>query len=83
MMNPIQKTYFKYLIIVVLLWVVNYFLNPLDNIAVILNWVFLISFAALVMLYFDARKQYDKDGKKVIDDSEDVNYNPEKDDTKG
>lgn len=64
MMNPVQKTYFKYLVIVVILWILNYFLNPWDNFAVILNWGFLISFAALIMLYFDAGRQYDKDGKK-------------------
>lgn len=71
MMNPVQKTYFKYLVIVVVLWIANYFLNPFDGTAVILNWVFLISFAALIMLYFDASRQYDKDGNKRNNDDDD------------
>lgn len=82
MMNPIQRSFFKYLIIVVILWIINYFLNPFEGPAVILNWVFLISTVALVMLYFDARKQYDKDGNKIERD-EDTADNRERDETKG
>ncbi len=84
MMNPIQKTYFKYLVIVVILWIINYFLNPIEGLAVILNWVFIISVAALIMLYFDARKQYDEDGEKLYeDDVDEVNANQDNDDTRG
>lgn len=83
MMNPIQKTYFKYLIIVVILWIINYFLNPFEGLAVILNWAFIISVAALVMLYFDARKQYDEDGKINTEDSLNRDSDPNDDEPKG
>lgn len=83
MMNPMQKIYFKYMVIVVILWIVNYFLNPVEGLALILNWLFILSVGVLVMLYFDARKQYDKNGKKIIEDNVDeANLDPDKDETR-
>ncbi|HJE18915.1 MAG TPA: hypothetical protein K8V35_00990 [Aliicoccus persicus] len=81
MMNPVQKTYFKYIVIILILWIANFFFNPFEGVAVILNWAFLISFAALILLYFDARKQYDKEGNKVNPDGEIVK--PVKEDVDG